>query len=141
MNKAVAAVMAAVLLAGCATTSETKVDATTIASFQPGVTTIAQAEAALGQPLLVARTADGGQQLQYLSKHEELADDGTPTTGTKIPKRVVKTFSTMLVFDQNGHFVRSLTGSTGNGNKWPSDLGNLNSGDVDKQLKTMPGQN
>lgn len=131
MNKAVAAVMAAVLLAGCAT-SPTKVDPDAVASFQPGVTTVAQAEAALGQPFLVSRTSDGGQQLQYVSKQHVATGDGMPTTGSRIPKLAEKTVSTLLVFDPSGHFVRSSSASATKDNKWPSDLGNLGAGDVNR---------
>ncbi|RUL78375.1 outer membrane protein assembly factor BamE [Dyella choica] len=135
MNKAVAVMAVAVLLAGCATTSGTKVDPTAIASFQPGVTTVAQAEAALGQPFLVTHTSDGGQQLQYVSKHQEVTGDGMPTTGSQIPKHVEKSVSTVLVFDQNGYFVSSSSNSTTKDNKYPSELGNLGAGDVNKQMR------
>jgi outer membrane protein assembly factor BamE (lipoprotein component of BamABCDE complex) len=134
MNKVVAAALAAVLLAGCATTAEHKVDPNTIASFQPGVTTTAQVQTALGQPFLVSHTADGGQQWQYVNKYQELIGDGTPTTGSKIPKYAEKTVSTVLVFDQSGHFVSSSSSAKSkDNNKWPSSLGNLGGGDVQRQ--------
>jgi outer membrane protein assembly factor BamE (lipoprotein component of BamABCDE complex) len=133
MNKVVAAALAAVLLAGCATTAEHKVDSNAIASFQPGVTTTAQVQTALGQPFLVSHTADGGQQWQYVDKYREMSGDGMPTTGSKIPKYVEKTVSTVLVFDQSGHFVSSSSNAQSKGGKqWPSDLGNLNGGDVQR---------
>lgn len=132
MNKVVAAVMAASLLAGCATTGQNKVDTAAIASFQPGVTTIAQAEAALGQPFQATRMPDGSQQLQYVSKHQEVSGDGIPTTGSRIPKRVEKTVSTVLKFDQNGHFVSASSNATAKETQGPSNLGSLGNGDVQR---------
>lgn len=135
MNKVVAAALAAVLLAGCATTStDHKVDSSAIASFQPGVTTTAQVQAALGQPFLVSHTADGGQQWQYVSKYQEVSGDGMPTTGSQIPKHVEKTVSTVLVFDQGGHFVSSSSSAKSKGgNQWPDNLGHLSGGDVQQK--------
>ncbi|RDS86314.1 hypothetical protein [Dyella psychrodurans] len=122
----------AVLLAGCATTTN-KVDSTTIASFQPGVTTVAQVEAALGQPFQTLRMPDGTQQLQYVSKVQNMAADSMATTGSVIPKRATTTVSTMLAFDQSGHFLRSWSSSkTQDDNKMPSDLGNMQQGDVSR---------
>lgn len=135
MNKVVAAAMAALLLAGCATT-EHKADPTAVASFQPGVTTIAQAEAALGQPFQATRMPDGSQQLQYVSKYQEVSGDGMPTTGSQIPKHVEKTVSTVLSFDQNGHFVSASSSSKDKDKQWPSNLGSLGGGDVQRN----PGQ-
>jgi|SRR5215469_9532468 len=130
MKKGFAAISAAVFLAGCATASN-KVDSATIASFQPGVTTVAQAEAALGQPFQSTRMPDGTQQLQYVSKVQDLAADTTPTTGSVVAKHNTKTISTMLSFDPSGHFLRSWSNSNAqNGNAWPSDLGNMQHGDV-----------
>jgi outer membrane protein assembly factor BamE (lipoprotein component of BamABCDE complex) len=132
MNKVVAATMAALLLAGCATT-ETKVDPATVASFQPGVTTIAQVEAALGQPFQATRLPDGRQQLQYVSKRQEVSGDGMPT-GSQIPKHVEKTVSTVLSFDKDGRFVSASSDSKTKDNKqWPSNLGSLGGGDVQRQ--------
>jgi hypothetical protein len=129
MNKAVAAVMAAMLLAGCASSPQ-KVDPATVASFQPGVTTVAQVEAALGPPFQASRMPDGSQQLQYVSKYQEVSGDGLPTTGSQIPKRVEKTVSTVLRFDQDGHFLSSSSNAKTKDNQWPSNLGNLGSGDM-----------
>src|SRR5581483_1894521 len=131
MNKVVAAMVAAMVLAGCATAQQ-KVDPATVASFKPGVTTIAQVESALGQPFQATRMPDGSQQLQYVSKYQEVAGDGTPTTGSRIPKRVEKTVSTLLTFDPSGHFVSASSNSKSKDNQWPSDLGHLNGGDVQR---------
>jgi hypothetical protein len=134
MNKVVAASLAAILLAGCATGPEHNTASPAAAgAFQPGVTTIAQAEAVMGQPFLVTRTADGGQQLQYVSKHQEVAGDGIPTTGSRIPKRVEKTVSTFLIFDANGHFVSSSSSAASKESQSMSTLGTLGGGDVRRQ--------
>lgn len=128
MNKVVAAALATMFLAGCVSSSP-KVDQGTLASFQPGVTTVAQVESVLGQPFQVSQTPDGGQQLQYVTKHQEVS--GEATTGSHVPQHVEKTVSTMLAFDQNGHFVRSWSNaSTAQAKQSSSDLGQLNRGDV-----------
>ena len=132
MNKVVAAMVAAMVLAGCAT-SQQKVDPATIASFQPGVTTIAQVESTLGQPFQATRMPDGSQQLQYVSKYQEVAGDGTPTTGSQIPKHVEKTVSTVLSFDQSGHFVSSSSSSKTKENQGLDNLGHLDGGDVQRK--------
>ncbi|GLQ92787.1 hypothetical protein [Dyella acidisoli] len=129
MNKVVAAMVAAMVLAGCATSAQ-KVDPATIASFQPGVTTIAQVESALGQPFQATRMPDGSQQLQYVSKYQEVTGDGTPTTGSQIPKHVEKTVSTVLSFDQSGHFVSSSSNAKTKENQGLSNLGHLNGGEA-----------
>ena len=129
MNKVVAAAVAALLLAGCASSAH-KVDPAAIASFQPGVTTIAQAEAALGPPFQSTRMPDGSQQLQYVSKSQELAGDGLPTTGSQIPKHVEKNVSTVLSFDAGGHFVSASSNSKTQQDTWPSNLGHMDGGDV-----------
>ncbi len=79
MKRGFAAALIAVLLAGCATSGH-KFDASAITSFQPGVTTMTQAEAALGQPFQSTKMPDGTQQLQYVSKVQSV-EDNMPTTG------------------------------------------------------------
>ena len=135
MKKGFAAVWVVVFLAGCATTSG-KFDSSAIASFQPGVTTLTQAEAALGQPFQSTKMPDGTQQLQYVSKVQSVGDN-MPTTGSEIPKHTTTTVSTMLSFDSAGHFVRSWSNSKIHDNNWPSDLGHMNQGDVPMR---SPGQ-
>jgi len=129
MDKLVAAAVAAMVLAGCATTAQT-FNPAAVATFQPGVTTVVQAEATLGAPFQSTRLPDGSEQLQYISKHDQLAGDGMPTTGSKVPKRIETIVSTMLVFDANGHFVKTWSTSKTKNTAWPSDLGHLDSGDV-----------
>lgn len=128
MTRGFAAALFAVVLAGCASTGA-KVDSSTIGGFKPGVTTVADAEAALGQPFQATRLPDGTQQLQYVTKVDSVSD--APTTGSSIPKHTTSNVSTMLSFDTSGHFVRSWS-STGSktGNTMPSDLSHMNQGDV-----------
>lgn len=133
MKRGLVAACVAVLLAGCVTTTS-KVDPATIASFQPGVTTVAQVEAKLGQPYQTTRMPDGTQQWQYVSKVQDLAADNLPTTGSEISKRTTTTVSTMLAFDQSGQFLRSWSNSqTQDNHKWPSNLGNLEQGDIPRK--------
>jgi len=94
-------------LAACATTDTHKVDATTLASFKPGVTTIADAEAALGEPINTTKMADGSTQIQYMTKSESASSVEAPVAGSLMPRNTVKMVSTMLAFDQSGHFVRA----------------------------------
>lgn len=125
------------MLAGCATagTQYSKVDQATVDSFKPGETTVAQVEAALGQPFQANRLPDGSEQLQYISKVRDLAADDTPTTGSAIPKKVDKVVSTMLSFDKSGHFVRSWSTAKTGQESYPSDLGKMQGSD----LKWAPG--
>jgi hypothetical protein len=133
MKRSMAALAAVVIFAGCST-SAPKTGTAAIAGFQPGVTTVEQAEAALGAPFQSTRQPDGGLQLQYVTKSEQVDGDGMATTGSSIPKHVQKTVSTMLSFDSSGHFVRSWSNTASNSsNNMPSDLGHLNSGDVGRQ--------
>jgi hypothetical protein len=64
MQKITALVLLALCTAGC-TTAGTKADPDIIASFQPGVTTLEQAEARLGQPSSVSKTSDGSTIVAY----------------------------------------------------------------------------
>jgi PBP1b-binding outer membrane lipoprotein LpoB len=117
MKRGLAAACAAMFLAGCATTTAAgRFDPATVATFQPGVTTIAQVETALGPPYQSMKMPDGTQQLQYISKVQDLSADDTPTTGSAIHKRTTAMVSTMLTFDQSGHFLSSSSNSTTQGN-------------------------
>jgi hypothetical protein len=133
MARGFAAALAVLVLAGCATTGGGS-SSSAIDSFKPGVTTVADAEAALGQPFQATKLPDGTQQLQYVTKVNSLAQDSTPTTGSSIPKHQQTTVSTMLSFDQNGHFIRAWSNSKTKSNKWPSDLGNMGQGDLQQNV-------
>jgi outer membrane protein assembly factor BamE (lipoprotein component of BamABCDE complex) len=130
MKRGIAAAVAAMMLASCATTGGKAVDQDAIASLKPGVTTIAEVESAYGKPFNETKEPDGTDQLQYVSNVREV-DNTQPMVGSNIPQRVSKTESAMLVFDQSGHFVRAWTkdgqkttenpvGNLGNGQ--PSDF-------------------
>jgi hypothetical protein len=109
MQKIIAVtVIAASLLSGCMTVGN-KVDPSAIASFTPGQTTIAQAEATLGQPFQTSQMPDGSQLLQYVTTQQVNDAGALPTTGSSIPKRAEQKVSTLLTFDAQGHFVRSST--------------------------------
>jgi hypothetical protein len=132
MARGFAAALAMLVLAGCATTGGSS-SPSAINSFKPGVTTVADAEAALGQPFQATKLPDGTQQLQYVTKVNSLAQDSTPTTGSSIPKHQQTSVSTMLSFDQNGHFIRAWSNSkTNSANNGPTDLGHLNQGDINR---------
>jgi hypothetical protein len=96
------------------------------------VTTVADAEAALGQPFQATRMLDGTQQLQYVSKVNSLAADSMPTTGSSIPKHQQTTVSTMLSFDQGGHFIRAWSNSKTKTNNDLTELGHLDQGDISR---------
>jgi hypothetical protein len=136
MARGFAAALAMVVLAGCASTPS---NTTAIGSFKPGVTTVADAEAVLGQPFQATRMPDGTQQLQYVSKVSTLAADSTPTTGSSLPKRQDTMVSTMLSFDQSGHFLRAWSSSkTKSSTNFPSDLGHTGQGDFVQHPGTSP---
>jgi ABC-type thiamine transport system substrate-binding protein len=93
-------------LAACATTNTHTVDTSTLASFKPGVTTIADVEAAFGEPINAIKMPDGTTQLQYTSK--TAAEAQAPVPGSLMPRGASsKMVSTMLSFDPSGHFVRA----------------------------------
>ncbi|WP_266168917.1 hypothetical protein [Dyella subtropica] len=131
MVRLFATAVVVLVLAGCATTNTrySKIDQNAIASFKPGATTMAEAEAVLGKPFQSAQMPDGTEQLEYLSKVQDSAADAMPITGTAIPRRVDKIVATMLSFDKGGHFISSWSNTSAGGNPWPSDLGKLQSGD------------
>jgi hypothetical protein len=130
MKKNMAAALAAIVLAGCATTGNKVVDKTAISALKPGVTTITQAEAALGPPFQETREPDGTDQLQYISKVRVIDENTAYTTGSKIPRQIEKTISSMLVFDQQGRFVHAWTSDKTIDENVPGNLGKMQSNDV-----------
>jgi hypothetical protein len=108
MIKTMAVLTLSMALAACATTDTHKVDATTLANFKPGVTTLADAEAALGDPVNTTKMPDGTTQIQYISTNHSAASVQAPVPGSLMPRgSSAKQVSTMLSFDQSGHFVRT----------------------------------
>lgn len=63
--KIIAALLFAVTLSACATHG-TKFDSTKVDTFQPGVTTIEDATAALGKPMSVSDMGKSGKLLQWI---------------------------------------------------------------------------
>ncbi|MFA6230988.1 MAG: hypothetical protein WC617_12580 [Rhodanobacter sp.] len=97
----------ALALAGCAT-SGVKIDPNVVTSFKPGVTTLAEAEARLGQPSQTTRNSDGTTTLNYLFGSSQVsASTFIPFAGAFVGHTDSKTQITELVFDKNNRFVRS----------------------------------
>jgi hypothetical protein len=134
MKMGFAAMIAAVVLAGCATTAGKKVvDKDVLATFKPGVTTIAQVEAELGPPFHESKEPDGTDQLQYISK-VKVPDDSGPTVGSNIPRKIEKTISSLLVFDQNGHFLHAWTADKTIDENVPGNMGKPQPSDVGRSM-------
>jgi hypothetical protein len=113
MQKITALVLLALCTAGCVTTG-TKANPNAIASFQPGVTTLDQAEARLGQPYSVSRTADASTIVAYNFANDQAGGSNHRTFldafvgDTDANKDMV-----VLNFDKESKFVSStLTQST-----------------------------
>lgn len=99
----------AVLLSGCMTVG-TKVDPSVVSKFQPGVTTISQAEAALGQPNNTTTMADGSTLIVYSFTHAQASGSSyIPVVGAFVGHSDATTSMAMLTFDKHGKFVRSTT--------------------------------
>jgi hypothetical protein len=107
MIKTICVAALAVALAACATTDTHKVDSTTLASFKPGVTTITDVESVFGEPINTTKMPDGSTQIQYMTKTQSAASVQAAAPGSLMPRNTGgKMVSTMLSFDQGGHFVR-----------------------------------
>jgi hypothetical protein len=132
MKKGFAAAVAAVVLAGCATTGAKVVDNQALSTLKPGVTTIADVKTEFGQPFQETKEPDGTDQLQYISKIRVKDDSGNsgPTVGTKIPRQIEKNVSALLVFDQSGHFLHAFTADKTVDENVPGNLGKMQQSDV-----------
>lgn len=131
MRKGIAAAVAALVLAGCASAPGKVVDKDSMASLKPGVTTIADVEAKFGQPFHETKEPDGTDQLQYLSK-VKVPDDHMPTVGSNIPRKIEKNVSAMLVFDQSGRFIHAWTSDKTIDENVPGNLGKMQQSDVSR---------
>jgi hypothetical protein len=101
----VAAAMLA--LAGCVTVG-TKADPSVVARFKPGVTTMAQAETALGQPNQVTKMPDGDTMLVYNFVHAQASGASyIPIVGVFAGHTDSTNQMTMLTFDKSGLYVKS----------------------------------
>lgn len=100
---------AMLLLAGCMTVG-TKVDPNVVNTFQPGVTTISDAEAKLGQPNQVTHDSDGQTIVVYVYiKSHASGASYIPIVGIFAGKGISDNVSTSLTFDKQGRFVKSTT--------------------------------
>lgn len=149
MKKLVAViVLGALTQIGCSTTGGNaaaqvktggaEVNPNTVASFQTGVTTLDQVEAALGQPIKSVRTVNGDNVIMYAKVRVESVGDATPETGSALPKRHRMQYSTLLSFDPQGRFLTSWTRTDDLGDASPSALGKFNAGDILTQQSGIP---
>ncbi len=100
---------AALLLSGCVSVG-TKVDPDVVASFQPGVTTLAEAEAKLGQPNSVSRLPDGSTIISYAFTHAQASGSSyIPIVGAFVGHSDANTVVATLTFDKSGKFVQSTS--------------------------------
>ena len=137
---AVIAVLAVMAQVGCSTTGgtassnaaagATQINPATLASFQVGVTTLDQVEAALGKPVKSIRAASGDYVILYARIRIENVGDRTPETGTALPRRHRMQHSTLLSFDPQGRFLASWIRTDDLGDASLTALGNLNPGDI-----------
>jgi uncharacterized protein YceK len=109
MKKEVLAVVVAALVAGCVSVG-TKVDPSVVASFQPGVTTIQDAESKLGTPNSTTTSSDGGTTIMYLYSHAQASGSSyIPVVGAFVGHTDSDTVTSTLMFDKNGKYLRSTT--------------------------------
>jgi hypothetical protein len=142
MKKGMAAAIAAMVIAGCATgPGKVVVDKDSLSALKPGVTTIADVEAKFGQPFQESKQPDGTDQLQYLSKIK-VPDTRMPTVGSNIPRQIEKNVSAMLAFDQNGRFIHAWTSDKTVDENVPGNLGNVQANDVGRgsMYSHLPGR-
>ena len=110
MKMMILAALAVLVLAGCVSVG-TKVDPATVSTFQPGVTTISDAEAKLGTPNQVTHDSDGKTVVVYMYvKSHASGASYIPIVGIFAGKSIADNVSTTLVFDKAGKFVSSSTG-------------------------------
>jgi hypothetical protein len=107
MRKLLFASLTAMMLAGCVTTG-TKVDPNVVSSFQPGVTTVQEAKARLGQPNQETSESDGTTILLYQYAHAQASGSSyIPVVGAFVGSSDVSNDSTTLTFDKGGKFVKA----------------------------------
>lgn len=100
----------ALFLAGCAT-SGAHVETSKLEQLKPGITTIVDTEALLGQPQSVLRHADGTKTLGYgFSSVQTDAKSMIPVVGYFIGKGTTSSVEyTGLNFDKAGHYTNSTS--------------------------------
>lgn len=106
--KLITALVAVLLIAGCATTIGRDYDQTKVTQFVPGKTTMSQVVAALGQPQEQETESDGGTRLhyQYVSSQSSV---GSYLPGVSLIDHGVSTKGkdTFLYFDAHGKYLRA----------------------------------
>ncbi|MBE1162773.1 hypothetical protein [Dyella acidiphila] len=134
MKHWLAAPLAALVLAACATTKSKVVDAQSLSALKPGVTTVAEVEAAFGAPFHETKEPDGTDKLQYVSTVRVIDDSGNsgPVVGSKIPRKIEKTVSALLVFDQSGRFMHAWTSDKTIDENVPGNLGKIQQSDISR---------
>ncbi|MGH8158398.1 MAG: hypothetical protein ACREPQ_09770 [Rhodanobacter sp.] len=86
----------------------TKVDPAVVATFKPGVTTVAQAESQLGQPNQVTQMPDGGTLLVYnFVSTKASGSTFIPVAGAFVGHSDSQNQMTELFFDQQGFYQKS----------------------------------
>ncbi len=91
MKQHLLAIAIAITVAGCAATG-TKFDIAQADTFQPGVTTLSEAQSSLGKPMSVSTAADGTQVLRW----QFVSVTPVQNTGARLD----------IVFDKDGKMVR-----------------------------------
>jgi outer membrane protein assembly factor BamE (lipoprotein component of BamABCDE complex) len=100
-------VLAATLLAGCMTVG-TKVDPAAVQQFKPGVTTLSDATAKLGQPNQTTQMPDGSTLLVYAYSHSQASGSSfIPIVGAFVGHADANTQMTYLSFDKSGKFIKT----------------------------------
>ncbi len=100
-------------VAGCASAG-TKADPNIVASFVRGQTTVADAEAALGEPNASTTASDGSTVLVYTYARSSVrAATFIPLVGGFVGGADTKTQSAVLRFGSDGKYI-DFTTSTGN---------------------------
>lgn len=88
----------------------TKVDPAVVSAFQPGVTTLQQAESKLGQPNNTTTMPDGSTMIVYSFTHAQASGSSyIPVVGAFVGHSDANTTTAMLTFDKGGKFVRATT--------------------------------
>lgn len=115
MKKTFLAILASSLLVACATTG-TQISQDQLNQLKPGISTVADAEQLLGQPMSVQHNYDGTTQLDYLYSAEQTdAKSYIPIAGAFIGKGAhTQSQNTLLYFDKDGHYLKWSSSSMNN---------------------------
>lgn len=106
MRGLIAAGLLTLVLSGCVSVG-TKVDPNVIAGFQPGITTVGDAEAKLGKPNNVTRMPDGSTLIIYSFTHAQASGSSyIPIVGPFVGHSDANTVIASLTFDPSGKFLR-----------------------------------